>query len=460
MQSIQPSDAPGRIEKAVYLALSFMDPERDDWTFLITDGAGGDFEKLAQAHPKIKSILIPSGGRNIGITKFEFRPELDLEDHYEIMVEITNFNPHPVLCPFSLSLDGQTIFKKTIGLKKLEKKLLIFPYSGLIAGTAQAALDLKDDFPTDNKAYSVLSASKNIWVLLVTKGNFFLEKLLAAYPNFMINSVKEVIPSSWAVQTERHDIVILDRISAPSTEKGNFLLINSFSPSIPLLKIGQIEYPKILDWDRKNPLMSSLDLSGLNIENASLIKAEKNLRPILESRQTGLMYAYQKSGLRAVFLGFDLTSSDLPLRVAFPVMMSNIFQWLHPNKLRVSSRQITAGEPFTFKLEAKTKAFSIRTPSGKWEKYERTASPFRYTGTGEVGIYSVIEGEKWRDFAVNLLDESESNIRGPAHQTPDQGAGKSSGPEPVTAELPLWTFFLLIAFASLILEWYFWLRNR
>ena len=458
--SIQPSDAPGRIERALYLALSFMDPERDDWTFLVTDGAGSDFKKLSGIHQKVRPILIPGGKRNIGITQFEFRPELDFEDRYEIMVEVKNFNPNPVLCPIRLTLDKKTIMKKTIGLRALEKKLLIFPYSGLIPGTAQVTLEVNDDFPIDNKAYAVLNTSKDIWVLLVTKGNYFLEKLLEAYPNFMVNSVKEIISSSWEDQITRHDIVILDRISPPSTEKGNFLLIESFSPSIPLSKIGQIADPTVLDWDRKNPLMTNLDLSGLIIESANQVKADKTLRPILESPQTGLMYSYQKGALRAVFLGFDLIKSDLPLRVAFPVMMSNIFQWLHPNKLRFSSSQMKAGKSFPIYLEPQTTNFSIRTPSGKWEKHSLESNPFRYVNTDEVGIYTVVEGEKWKHFAVNHLDESESDIRVPTFEPLTQGSAVHSTSEPIAGELPLWIIFLLSASATLILEWHFWLKGR
>ena len=32
--------------------------------------------------------------------------------------------------------------------------------------------------------------------------------------------------------------------------------------------------------------------------------------------------------------------SDLPLRVAFPVMMNNIFNWLNPNTLDFTSTQV------------------------------------------------------------------------------------------------------------------------
>ncbi len=460
VESIQPSDAPGRIEEALYLALSFMNPERDDWTFLVTDGAGVDFEKLRQVHKKVRPIRVSGGKWNIGITRFEFRQELDFKDRYEIMLEVKNFNPNPVLCPIRLTLDEETVVEKTIGLRALERKLLIFPYSGYVTGTAQATLELHDDFSVDNQAYAALKGSEDVWILLVTKGNYFLEKLLGAYPNFRVNSVKEIVPSSWEDQTTRHDIVILDRISPPSTERGNFLLIESFSPSIPISKIGRIDEPRILDWDRKHPLLANLDLRGLNIESAHQVRADETLSPLVESRQTGLMYAYQERGLRAVFLGFDLTRSDLPLRVAFPVMMSNIFHWLHPNKLGFSSAQTRAGESFPIYLEPGTKALSIRTPSGKWEKHQPESNPFDYIHTGEAGIYTVVEGEKWRDFAVNLLDESESDIRVPPVELPVQETNGDIGSGPVTAELPLWIVFLFLGSATLILEWCFWLKGR
>jgi hypothetical protein len=460
IEGIQPSDMPGRLDKALYLALSFIDPEQDDWAYIITDGAGTDFEELVSTHKRIKPVLISGGDKNIGITRFEFRRELDFEDRYEILLEVKNFNPHPVLCPIHVTLEEKRIAKKTVGLRAFEKKLLILPYSGLITGTAQVTIELDDDFPIDNNAYNVMSASKEIWILLVTKGNYFLEKLLEAYPNFMINSVNEIIPSSWGEQTSRHDIVILDRISPPSTERGNFLLIDSFSPSIPIAEVGKIDDVEVLDWDRKNPLMANLDLSGLTIEAATLVRADKTLKPLLESPENGLMYTYEKSGLRAVFLGFDLTRSDLPLRVAFPVMMSNIVQWLHPHVLRFTSLKTKAGKPFDIHLESQTGEFSIGTPSGKWEKQRTKSNPFTYADTGKVGIYTVIENEKWRNFAVNLLDESESDIRVPTHESDSQNRSAIEAPEPTAAQLPLWILFLLSASAIFALEWYVWLKSR
>jgi len=457
---IQPQDVPGRMDKAIYLALSFMDPESNDQVLLITDGSGFDFKKYARIHQKVRPILVEGGTKNIGITRFKFRQEIDSPESFEIMLEVKNFNPHPVLCPLEITLEGETIVEKTFGLRAQEKKLLIFPYKGPVSGRARATLDLEDDFPVDNEAFAVLNTSRDIWVLLVTEGNYFLEKLLQAFPHFMVNSVKEIMPDSWEEQTTGHDIVILDRIRPPSTVKGNFLLIESLSPTIPIVKTGHIEGPEILDWDRNNPLLANLDLNGLSIERANQVKVDVPLRPLVESHDTGLMYAYEENGLRAVYLGFDLTRSDLPLRVAFPVMMGNIFEWLQPRKLLFSSSQIEAGRPFPIYLGPQTKALSIAPPFSTWEAYRPQSNPFNYVKTDKVGIYTVAEGERWEHFAVNLVNESESNIQTPHFDPGDRGGFSQSGPEPAEEEVPLWIFFLCAAAVALILEWYFWLKSR
>jgi Ca-activated chloride channel family protein len=178
-----------------------------------------------------------------------------------------------------------------------------------------------------------------------------------------------------------------------------------------------------------------------------------------------LIYAFQKEGLRAVFLGFDIGQSDLPLRIAFPVMMSNILQWLNPNKLMFSTAQIRAGEPFPIYLDSRTDEVSIRSPSGKWERTRVTSNPLVYTKTHQTGLYRIAEGDKSRYFAVNLVDESESDIRGPDLMTAQamKDASLNSLPrsaEPLTTEKPLWFIFLIAVLGLLLLEWYNWLWSR
>lgn len=460
VQRLNPTDAPGSLADAIYLALSFVDPSKDDRIYLITDGCDVNVPSLLQDHPRVTPLLVSGGSRNIGITKFEFRQEIDRTDRYEILLAIENFNHQPVDCPVRLSVDNTIIFDAPIDFAAQEKKVLIFPYSGLIGGLAKATLDVADDFAIDNSASLALTTAKDIWVLLVSKGNYFLETLLAAYPNVRVNSVRDIMASSWKEQTTRHDIVIIDGMAFPDTLKGNLLLIDAYSPSIPIIKTGQTEFPDILDWNRTSPLLANVDLSGLIIEQAAKIRSDGMSPALIESSQTGLLYTYEKEGLRAVFLGFDITKSDLPLKVAFPVMMSNMINWLNPRKLSFSTLQAKAGEPFQIDLQTDTEEFYIRKPQQKWQKHKVTVNPFSFRDTRTVGIYTILENSKQRYFTVNLVDALESNI---AMSWPElRPAPLTDGPEDdsaqTTSRQSLWPFLLLAALAVMMLEWYAWLK--
>ena len=61
VKKLQPSDAAVNLEPAIYLALSFVDPAKEDLVYLITDGAGKDFSTLVRSHPKIRPIVITGG---------------------------------------------------------------------------------------------------------------------------------------------------------------------------------------------------------------------------------------------------------------------------------------------------------------------------------------------------------------------------------------------------------------
>ena len=291
--------------------------------------------------------------------------------------------------------------------------------------------------------------------MLVSEGNHFLERLLDAYPNFKVNSIKEIIPSSWNEQIQRHDIVIVDRMDFPETKKGNFLLINAYSPSIPLIKTGEISFPRNITWDRENPLMADVDLGGVIVEQLPRLQAGKQVIPVVESSDTGLLYAFEKDGLRAVILGFDITRSDLPFKIAFPVMMSNIFNWLNPHRLEFSTLQTRTGEPFDIYLAPRTETFYTRAPHEKWEKQQAVANPFRYTRTDQIGIYSIYENDKQRYFTANLADESESDIIASSTEPiPDEPLQ----PVEVSARHPLWAGLLLLCCVVLVAEWFVWLK--
>ena len=204
--------------------------------------------------------------------------------------------------------------------------------------------------------------------------------------------------------------------------------------------------------------MSGIDPVGLIVEQAAILNGDPTVIPVIEASDTGLMYTYERGGFRSVLLNFDITRSDLPLRVAFPVLFGNIINWLNPQKLDFSTLQTRAGEPIEIYADPQTDRLFIRPPKGKWETHPVRSNRLTYAETNRVGIYTVKERNKRRHFAVNLANESESDIRSPVIDSAFTRPGPGSRAKETAAGWPIWPLLIVSALVVLMLEWYFWLK--
>ena len=85
-------------------------------------------------------------------------------------------------------------------------------------------------------------------------------------------------------------------------------------------------------------VMRHVDLAKVTIEDALRIRPLAAGRPLVEAVGGPLIYALEEQDRKAIFIGFDLFKTDFPLRVAFPLILSNSLRWLHPSGAR-------SGEP-------------------------------------------------------------------------------------------------------------------
>ena len=79
----------------------------------------------------------------------------------------------------------------------------------------------------------------------------------------------------------------------------------------------------------------------------------------------------------------------------------------------------------------------------------------RYPGTSRAGVYSVKFADRTiEQFAVNLLDEAESDVK-PATQIVLSGlAVKAQTTPPRRANVELWPFLAVLALVLVCLEWF------
>src|SRR5262249_54325328 len=179
---------------------------------------------------------------------------------------------------------------------------------------------------------------------------------------------------------------------------------------VPIEVMGRLERPTIMDWDRNHIVMRYVDLAKVVIEDALRIRPLAAGRPLVEAVGSPLIYALEEQDRKAIFVGFDLFKTDFPLRVAFPLILSNGLRWLHPSAVDQASLQFAAGQPILLPVPHGVAAATVTMPSGRSVKAQITRGMVSFSETDEVGIYSLSTPKGETKIAVNLMDADESNL--------------------------------------------------
>jgi hypothetical protein len=460
-QAIQDSaatDEAGSLEDSILLATSLRGARLGSGIVVVTDGAFDSMGDLDLSDADATLIPVGTQRRNVGITSFQFRRTFMGKEDFELFASVQNFTPSQVLCSLMVSVGSKPVIRTRLSLAPGQSLPLSFPWGGPTDGRATAEIDADDDFPTDNRAYAFFTPARRLSVLLVGPGNYFLESALGVLPNIAVNKTSAEEYSSNNPSAARYDLVVIDGGEPPVLGSGNFVLLNAIPPNLPIRVTGIVGNPRSIRWDASHPLMASLNLKNLLIRDALRLDTQPEVITLVRSEETPLILAYEQEGSRMLVLGFDLRSSDFPLRPAFPVFLANALSWFSPAWLSVQSEQIQVGAPAVLPLIRGTQQLSIERPDGVRESFPVSGSVFTFFGTSRAGFYRVENGSSVTEFAATLTDPSESRIE-PRFVMPRHGDSASTSLEvPPIAYLgiPLWRVFIFIALLILLCELLVW----
>jgi hypothetical protein len=158
---------------------------------------------------------------------------------------------------------------------------------------------------------------------------------------------------------------------------------------------------------------------------------------------------------RVVVIPFDLRRSDLPLQIAFPVLIANAVEWLAPAQGASIPASVRPGEAVALPPNS-----MVQLPDGSVV----TVGERGFADTEQPGIYqALVSGARApvrSDFAVNFMNRAESNI------APNlQGlAGRSElapadGADTATAQREIWPWLAALALVVLLAEWWVYQRG-
>ncbi len=453
VEGLEALDVEGRLEDAFRLAQANLQQRgRTAVVQVFTDGAFDPPNIPDLGGAAIRWHRFARRGGNIGITAFETRKTYFGAFEYQAFLSVVNYSNETATFDLALTLDGKPLKVERVTLGPEVKRSFVIPFTHDAGGILRAEIDAEDDLAADNQAIAVIPSPRPLRVLYVSPGNAFLEKALAADP--------QVQPEPGTLDSlekaAQYDVVILDNVPAKKVPAGRYLLFNTVPEGVPLEVLGRVDEPPIIDWDRNHPAMRYLDLSKVVIQNAMRVRPVGGGRALMESNLTPLIYALDEQGMKAIFVGFDLYRTDLPLRVAFPLFVSNALRWLYPRQIEDAGLQLRTGQPLIAVLPAGAREATLTDPAGKSQTLRADADGrVSFVETTRAGIYSLRAGSWEQRFAVNLLSDAESNTAPRAQalvrEERTQGAPED-GPAAFPSRQDLWKLFAILGLVLLLLE--------
>ena len=459
-RNLDATEAPGRIKEAILFAHAFLKRGGADQVIVISDGAFIGAEEFAKPAPQLRFIDV-AGVRekkdavvNLAIVGFELRRQTERPSSAEIMVHLRNFSATALRAPLTLSLGEKILARENIDIDAGDRRVLIFPVSGDLSGALTARLEIADDFDGDDRAYLAVNDMAPARLLYVGPGNAHLSSLLRFFANVEMTSAPR-----WDAELEKaqpYDVIIFDRVAVPPLTQGNFLLIDTLAPNLPIQPRGTSENPRLSARLTKHLLTEGVNLADLRVARAQRVVLSGDASVLAGSADGPLMIALERAKLRLLYIGFDLAASDLPLRVAFPLLMHNLLEWFQPQRLEFPGQSAQAGTPFALRFPTGDNSVDITLPSGKKQVIGTVVSPLMFGDTFQSGFYGYKSASRAGRFAINLLDENESNIASRLNSA-SPAAPQDNSQSAAERALSLWPLLLglvvLLLCAELIFAW-------
>jgi Ca-activated chloride channel homolog len=382
-------------------------------------------------------------GENVGLTSLTVRTSAQLRAAY---LHVQNFGQQPRSVTVEWRSDGHLLDVRPLTLAAAQAQDLVLPIPS-DATSVSAHLAGNDIFALDDGATAVASTPRAFRVQLVTPGNVFLEQALRLRTDLQIDVIA---PTAYRASAA-YALTVFDRFSPTLMPDGPFVMVDP--PAGSVLAGGQpVGIGRVRAVDAGDPLLANVDLQDVHVARSQDLSGSTFGRPLISSLQTPLVLVRDEP-FRQVLVGFDLHESDMPLRIAFPILVQNLSEWLLPPS--VPSHSFHPDEPVTIVPEAGATSMTVVRPDGS-RRPIATTSIATFGDTDLTGLYTVeqvVAGKVDRSwFSVNLFSDPISQLKPPDRLTlpPTRTTVVQATHQ---GQLEIWPWIALAALAVVTAEW-------
>jgi Ca-activated chloride channel homolog len=426
-------------------------------TILIVSDGGLPKSELPALPGEVQFLPIGSASDNVAISALALRPT---ESTPELFAQVTNYSDTTKTILLSFYFGDELFTAHQLTILPGGSESMTLDNIEDIAGVYKAQISnpqpnqALDSLSIDDTAFAVYQSTASRRVLLVSTGNLFLEQALASLPNIQAFRALPTEDGSIQISKDPFDLYVFDGIIPTELPAGNLLFINP--PVNPYFVVGgtieQINSGEVIE----HPLTRYLDWSNVHILKAKQVETPQWAETLVQTAENPLVFAGQTNGQRIASINFDLRESDLPLQIAFPILFSNLTNYLVPPSAFDATQSLAPGQSLTIVPPPGTQQVVIASPSNTAHSLPNEAGGVKFTDTNELGYYAVNfvsnESSSAEYFAVNLFDKNESDIRPRDTIQIGQMEITNTVSEKI-GQYELWPWLGMLAIIILMIEW-------
>lgn len=407
-------------------------------------------------------LPIGSSGENLAISALATR---ETAVGIELFASIHNQGQLDRQALLSLTLDGVLYDSRRLTIPAQSQANTSWELPQDTAVVQAHLSDLSDDhLPLDNIAWAVHEGGLSNRTLLVTDGNLFLEQLFVVLPGV---ELFKTTPGSdlLASDADPFDLYVFDSVATlpDPLPAADMLIINPQPNSAdPLFTVNGTFSDTVTIRLADTPLLQFVDWSKVNIRVAQNVVAPWT-QTLVQGAGGPLIQTGEQNGRRIAFINFDLLDSDLPLQIAFPILMANITGWLNPGSAFDTPTGLQPGTAVSITPQTSSTAVNVIKPDGTTWSADVEGQPIIFSETEQLGVYQLFLRDASGDraagsFAINLFNPVESAITPTELSLAGQSPADPAEEQTAVGQREFWHWLVLLAFIILLIEW--WVHFR
>jgi Ca-activated chloride channel family protein len=450
LQGIEPTSASGDLGDALELAGKLAARSGDAQVLVGTDGALATAPSVTVDSP-IRVLSVGRSRKNQAIVALAVRTAASAVTR-SVFVSVANLDLEGARRRLELWGDGGLLEVRDLILDPQARSDVVIDdipreiatLELRLVGPDPAVTTPADDLATDDRAWAVIPPDRTRLILIVGEGDPYLETALSFLPNVELYGVTpdEYGPASERTDGRPWDLVIFEGPLPEELPRTPILAIAPTATSDLGEVTGTLRDPGIGTLSPDEPVLRYVDLSTTHIAEAARLELPEWARTVIPGpRGSPLLYAGVRAGLPTAVLAFEPRRSDLPLQVAFPILLANLTGELMGGSAP-PAEAVQPGTPVSLTIPPGSTGISVARPDGSViELVPGTglATAVTFAGTELPGIYVVTPHVAPSSSAPPTASPSATprSTATPAASVDPSGAVPSATPPPVDPNAPI-----------------------